>query len=106
MPSWTLCVRSMGKASVLVRRRRASGRAFPRRAWERDPKAFLDFEIGDEDSLKSGNELHRIAPQLRMHGVSVNLVRTNKARLITLTTAGVPISPPTHVTSSPIESSS
>jgi hypothetical protein len=77
-----------------------------RGAWERGPQAFPDFEIGDEDSLKSGNELHRIAPQLRMRGVSVNLVRTNKGRLITLTTAGVPIIPPTCATASPIKSSS
>jgi len=39
--SWTLCVRSMGKASDVDRRRGASGRAFPRRAWERDPSPYL-----------------------------------------------------------------
>ncbi len=45
MPSWTLCVRSIGKASVLVRRRGASGRAFPRGAWEREVKAFVVFDL-------------------------------------------------------------
>jgi len=37
----------MGRASVLVRRRGASGRAFPRRAWEREVNAFAAFDLDD-----------------------------------------------------------
>jgi hypothetical protein len=57
-------------------------------------------------SSKFGNELRRIAPQLRMHGVAVNFVRTHKGRFINLTMAGVPIISPTRATASPIKSSS
>jgi len=52
-----------------------------------------------------GNELRRIAPQLRMHGLSINFEKIREGRLVTLTTAHVPIMQAPHVTSSPIESS-
>jgi hypothetical protein len=53
-----------------------------------------------------GNELRRIAPQLRMHGLSINFERTRESRSITLTAIRAPIVPsPSHVTSSPIKSS-
>ena len=35
-----------------------------------------------------GNELRRIAPQLRLHGTSVNFERTRDARIVTLRSEG------------------
>jgi len=52
-----------------------------------------------------GNELRRIAPQLRMHGLSINFEKNREGRLVTLTTAHVRIIQAPHVTSNPIESS-
>jgi hypothetical protein len=60
-----------------------------------------------KSSSALGNELRRIAPQIRMHGLSINFGRTRECRLVTLTATHAPIvPPPSHVTSSPIESSS
>ena len=45
-----------------------------------------------------GNELRRIAPQLRIHGLSIGFERTSDARLVTLKTTHVPIIQAPHVT--------
>ena len=49
------------------------------------------------------NEMRRIAPKLRMHGLSINFEKTREGRRVTLTTAHVPINQASHVTSSPIK---
>ena len=38
-----------------------------------------------------GNELRRVAPQLRMYGLSITFDRTSKGRLISLISAAIPI---------------
>ncbi len=45
-------------------------------------------------SEKLGCELRRLAPQLRMHGMSVSFERRNDGRIITLRSERVPIAPP------------
>ena len=45
---------------------------------------------------KFGNELRRLAPQLRMHGLSVSFERRNEGRIITLKSERVPITPPQY----------
>ena len=45
-------------------------------------------------SEKFGNELRRLAPQLRLHGMSVSFERRNEGRIITLTSERAPIEPP------------
>ena len=59
------------------------------------------------DFARFGEAMRRIAPQIRMHGLSINFVKTRESRLITLTATRAPIVPsPSHVTPSPIKSSS
>jgi len=53
-----------------------------------------------------GNELRRVAPQLRMYGLSVIFERTYKGRFITLKSAGVPNNQAPGATPGPISSSS
>ena len=36
-----------------------------------------------------GNELRRLAPQLREYGISINFKKTHRARVITITSKGV-----------------
>jgi hypothetical protein len=43
---------------------------------------------------KFGNELRRLAPQLRMHGMNVSFERRNDGRKITLQSEGAPIVAP------------
>jgi hypothetical protein len=45
-------------------------------------------------SGKFGSELRRLAPQLRLHGMSISFGRQNDGRTITLTSERVPIVPP------------
>ena len=45
-----------------------------------------------------GNELRRIAPQLRMHGISISFKKIRDGRLVTFTTAPDPIMQAPHVT--------
>jgi hypothetical protein len=45
-------------------------------------------------SEKLSNELRRLAPQLRMHGLNVNFERRHEGRIITLKSERVPIVPP------------
>ena len=49
-------------------------------------------------SEKFSNELRRLAPQLRLHGVSVSFERRHEGRIITLKSERGPIVPPTHGT--------
>jgi hypothetical protein len=53
-----------------------------------------------------GNELHRIAPQMRMHDISVTIERTYKGRFITLASEAVPIIQATRANPAPVSSSS
>jgi hypothetical protein len=41
-----------------------------------------------------GSELRRIAPQLRLHGMSVNFERRDGNRVVTITSEGTATSPP------------
>ena len=52
-------------------------------------------------SEKFSNELRRLAPQLRMHGMSVSFERRHEGRIITLKSERVPIVPPTHGSTNP-----
>jgi hypothetical protein len=52
-----------------------------------------------------GNELRRVAPQLRMYGVSVTFERTRKGRSITVTSEAVPKSESTRANPGPVSSS-
>jgi hypothetical protein len=52
-----------------------------------------------------GNELRRVAPQLRMFGLSVNFDRTGKGRFITVTSEAVPIIQLTGANPDPVSSS-
>ena len=45
-------------------------------------------------STKFGNELRRLAPQLRVHGVNVSFERRNDGRIITLQSDRAPIAHP------------
>jgi hypothetical protein len=47
-----------------------------------------------KNTEKFGNELRRLAPQLRMHGVNVSFERRHEGRIITLKSERVPIVPP------------
>jgi hypothetical protein len=47
------------------------------------------------------NELRRLAPQLRMHGMSVSFERRHEGRVITLKSERGPIVPPTHERTKP-----
>ena len=47
-------------------------------------------------SAKFGSELRRLAPQLRLHGLSISFDRRNDGRIITLTSERVPIVAPDH----------
>jgi hypothetical protein len=46
-----------------------------------------------KNSEKFSNELRRLAPQLRMHGLSISFERRNEGRIITLKSERVPIMP-------------
>jgi hypothetical protein len=52
-----------------------------------------------------GNELRRVAPQLRMYGLSVIFERTYKGRFITLKSEAVPINQAPCANPGPISSS-
>ena len=52
-------------------------------------------------SAKFGSELRRLAPQLRIHGVSVGFERRNDGRIITLTSERAPIVPPNQIRPEP-----
>ena len=47
-----------------------------------------------KNTEKFGNELRRLAPQLRMHGVNVSFERRHEGRIITLKSERAPIVPP------------
>jgi hypothetical protein len=47
-----------------------------------------------KNTEKFGNELRRLAPQLRMHGVNVSFERRHEGRIIILKSERVPIVPP------------
>ena len=62
------------------------------------PKSFMRWsqaasasQLGagwPKDHSRFGAELRRIAPQLRVHGIAVDFVRTREARLVTLNARG------------------
>ncbi len=52
-------------------------------------------------SEKFSNELRRLAPQLRMHGMSVSFERRHEGRIITFNSERGPIVPPTHGSPNP-----
>ena len=59
--------------------------------YERSPEATRGVPIGPELAQRSQQlrrELRRIAPQLRVHGIAVDFVRTRDARLVTLNADG------------------
>jgi hypothetical protein len=53
---------------------------------------------------KFSNDLRRVAPQLAIHGLSIQFSRNYEKRLILLTRAEVPIIPPSGVTPTPDQS--
>ena len=59
-----------------------------------------------KNSSAMSNELRRIAPQLRMHGLSIQFERTRESRFIKVSMTRPSTLPPSHVTSSDVTSSS
>ena len=55
-------------------------------------------------SSKFGNELRRIAPQIRMHSLSINFEKTREGRLFTAVTAVVPVMHAPHATANSVKS--
>ena len=53
-----------------------------------------------KSSTKFGNELRQLAPQLRLHGLSVGFERRNEGRIITLKSERAP-TVPSHGTAKP-----
>jgi hypothetical protein len=98
IPSVRQLVRESGRseAAPLVR----TGHIFPptRTNWR---ALRTDRHLGP----LAENERRRIAPQLRIHGLSTGFEKTGEARLVALKTAHDPITRAPHVTSNPIKSS-
>ena len=84
-----------GNVACCGRRRSTmiSNSATPRHACSRRSTRGIDDRLIRAQMPKTpgafGNELRRLAPQLREHGIDINFKRTRKARAITITAVGV-----------------
>jgi hypothetical protein len=90
-PNWVKSEETSGTLSehVSLVQLLASVASRPRLFRSNDGRFFAQVPVGDR--LEVGNELRRLAPQLRLHGVSISFERRHDGRIIILKSERVPI---------------